>query len=100
MPVAGPTGRWYSAGQIKAPERSMYLVDSMAGETIDPLPGPFDTGNPNANGVPQTLEVDFRYSGVCLMLYLDGHNRPEGSWKDLADLQTQRRIKVQNLDKN
>lgn len=101
-PVAAgdPPQKWYTTGQIKAPERSMYLVDSLAGETIEPLPAPFDAGNLNANGIPTTLEVDFRYSGVCLMMYLDGHNKPEGPWKDLPELQTQRRIKVQNLDRN
>lgn len=87
---------WWTTGQIRVPERSMYLVDSYAGETIDPIPGPYDN-----ESTPKTIEVDFRYSGVCLMLFLDGHiDATQVPWTNLADLQGQRRIKVQNLDKN
>ena len=91
-----PPQKWFVTGQIKAPERSMYLVDSVAGETIDPIPGPFD----NSVSPSPTLEVDYRYSGVCLMLFLDGHSAPTGPWTDLNQLQGQRRIKVQRLDQN
>lgn len=109
--------KWWTTGQIKAPDRSMYLVDSLAGETIEPLPvappppipspvpasptGPFDNTTLNANGIPTTLEVDFRYSGVCLMLFLDGHSRPVSSFKDLNDLEFgSQHIRVRNLDRN
>lgn len=89
-------GRWYVTGQIKSPERSMYVVDSFAGETIEPVAGPYE----NDPSIPvETLEVDFRYNGVCLMLYMDGHSSPEGPWTDLVDLQSNRKIKVQDLDK-
>jgi prepilin-type N-terminal cleavage/methylation domain-containing protein len=89
------TGRWYTNGQIKAPERSMYLIDSFAGETIEPLAEPY-----NVDPAVGTCEVDFRYNGACLMLFLDGHSDPQTRWLDLADLQSNRRIKIQNLDRN
>ena len=106
-------GNWYVTGQIKAPDRSMYVVDSVAGETIDPdgaVGGPWD--NPmatatNSVSIPRlsqvttpNVQVDFRYNGACLMLMLDGHAQAEAPWRDLNDLQTGRRIKVQNLTQN
>jgi len=88
---------WYVNGQIKKPDRSMYLVDSLAGETIEPIDAPFMT---DMAVLPHTLEVDFRYSGACLMLFLDGHSSPQTPWANLADLQGSRRIKVTNLLNN
>ena len=85
-------GNWTSTGQIKAPERTMYLVDSFAGEVIAPEPGPFDTDL--TIGTP-TLEVDFRYNESCLMLFLDGHITPEDDWQTLQILQEDRGIIVQ-----
>lgn len=80
-----PTGRWYTTGQIRSPERSMYLVDSVAGAIIRPVPQPFDT-ELSAGGV-STLEVDFRYNGVCLMLFLDGSVAPQNRWVNVCDLE-------------
>ena len=106
-------GNWYVTGQIKSPDRSMYVVDSVAGETIDPdaaVGGPWD--NPmatatNSMSMPAfsqvstpNVQVDFRYNGACLMLMLDGHAQAEAPWRDLADLQVGRKIKVQNLTQN
>ncbi|MCH8151317.1 MAG: prepilin-type N-terminal cleavage/methylation domain-containing protein [Planctomycetes bacterium] len=95
--------RFYATGQIKAPERSMYLVDSVAGEVIEDEPEPFQADTP-------TLEVDFRYSGVCLMLFLDGHVATQGRWEDLDDLELTTtpdgqptrgdRVRVRNLTSN
>ena len=85
---------WIGNGQIKKPDRSMYLVDSLAGETIEPIDAPFKT---DMMVLPHTLEVDFRYSGACLMLFLDGHSSPQTPWTNLADLQGSRRIKVTSL---
>jgi hypothetical protein len=100
--TVGPTGQWYVTGQIKAPERSMYLVDSLAGETIEPDPVPYDNpANDPALASPSlTLEVDFRYNSACLMMMLDGHNEAQAMWRDLNEVQTGRRIKVQNLTQN
>lgn len=89
-------GRWYVTGQITAPERSMYLVDSLAGETIEPIAAPYDN---NSTLNPPTIEVDFRYSGVALMGFLDGHSAPEPPWTNLADLQLGHHVKVQKLDR-
>ncbi len=96
---------WFVTGQIKSPDRSMYIVDSAAGETIEPdgaVNGPWD--NPAVDGsaasVSTNLEVDFRYNGACLMLFLDGHSSAEGPWRDLGDLQASRKIRVQNLTQN
>ena len=83
---------WVLTGQIKSPERSMYLVDSLIGETIDPVDAPFDSAGP-------CLEVDFRYPGdVCLMLFLDGHAQTVSKFPDLVELQGKRQIRVQHLD--
>jgi len=87
---------WYTNGQIFAPVRSMYAVDSFAGETIEPAAAQFDNSQP-ASG-PKTIEVDFRYSGACLMLFLDGHVGPQTAWTNLADLQSTRPVKIQSLD--
>ena len=86
----GGANRWVTNGQIKAPDRSLYLVESYAGETIDPQDAAaWDVQN-------GTAEVDFRYSGVCLMLFLDGHTSQEGPWTNLAGLEGARRIRVTN----
>ncbi|MCZ6611866.1 MAG: prepilin-type N-terminal cleavage/methylation domain-containing protein [Planctomycetota bacterium] len=101
-PDEGGNG-WFSTGQIKAPERSMYLVDSVAGETIEDEPEPFQAGPTlGTPGSVPTLEVDFRYSGVCLMLFLDGHTEPVGQWQDICELEglDGRSIRIRNLTSN
>ncbi len=89
-------GRWYSQAQIRAPERSMYLVDSFAGEVIQQWPMRYKPEiEPDANGnvfdptprVPQENQVDFRYSDQCLMLFLDGHLEPQARWSGIEDLE-------------
>ncbi len=87
----------------------MYLVDSLIGETIDPIDPPFDSMGPDTNndGRADCLEVDFRYPGdVCLMLFLDGHAQTVAKFDNLDELQgsspgptkRSRQIRVQNLD--
>ena len=105
-----PGGRWYTTGQIRSPSRSMYLVDSFAGETINPVEivggeRPFDTTklwDCAGTGSPTTApaQVDFRYNGVCLMLFLDDHVDQQAEWTDLAELESNRRLKIRNLDQN
>ena len=104
--VTPETGWWFTTGQIKVPARSMYLVDSLAGETIsydptdvcgsssayDTVIGPGD--------VYSTTEVDFRYNDACLMLFLDGHVDQQAPWKDLVVLESKRHIKVAGLTRN
>jgi prepilin-type N-terminal cleavage/methylation domain-containing protein/prepilin-type processing-associated H-X9-DG protein len=77
-------GRWYSMGQIRVPDRSMFLVDSFAGEVIEPEGNPFGYA---WDVDAETVEVDFRYGGVCLMLFLDGHVEPQVRWNTLHDLE-------------
>jgi type II secretory pathway pseudopilin PulG len=86
------TGNWYVTGQIKTTDRSLYAVDSVAGETIDPDPavnGPWD--NPTVDGASAAAapnqQVDFRYNGTCLMLMLDGHSEPQSPFRDLWELE-------------
>ncbi|MSR29199.1 MAG: hypothetical protein EXS03_06460 [Phycisphaerales bacterium] len=77
-------GIYYTSGQIKRPSESVYLVDSRAGEIIDPLDSPW-------KGSDDLLcEVDFRYPGeTCLFLCLDGHVQTEAMWADIEELQGQ-----------
>lgn len=99
-------GRWYTTGQIKAPDRSMYLVDSLAGETIDPVFEAYDNTLPANPNTPKTIQVDFRYNGACLMMFLDGHSAPQTPWTTLTELegctdgstvQLGRGIRIRNL---
>jgi len=81
---------WYTNGQIRSPERSMYLVDSFAGETIEPETAPYQvarSGFGGQGGSKPPYEVDFRYSGQCLMLFLDSHVEPVGEWDEICDLE-------------
>lgn len=104
VPDSPPLGFWHTNGQIRVPERSMYLVDSFYGEIIgtneDAYVNPVAGGSggfslldddPNPTG-----EVDFRYSGTCLMLFLDGHIENVGPWPNLDYLQETLRINVTN----
>ncbi len=79
-------GRWIYQGQLRSPERTMYLVDSYRGSVIEPMPDAFDNAiQPDG---ARTIEVDFRYAGsVALMLMLDGSVRTEQRWTDLCDLE-------------
>lgn len=87
------TNGWYTNDMIKRPGQSVYLVDSRAGETIATTPDPWNVSS-------NTCEVEFRYVGdLTLMLYMDGHVTPESKWTDLTDLQQNRQIRVENLDK-
>jgi hypothetical protein len=87
----------YTRGEIRAPDRMMYLVDSYAGETI----GNNGDFNVAFDWKGKTCEVDFRYSGdTCLMLFLDGHTDQQGFWTNLEQLQENRRIKVTDVTTN
>ncbi|MCH2135305.1 MAG: prepilin-type N-terminal cleavage/methylation domain-containing protein [Phycisphaerales bacterium] len=86
--------RW-TIGQIKAPSRSVYLVDSIAGETIGGAPDS-DTYRDDTERAFSTIErrgelctqeVDFRYDGQCLVLKLDGSTEAITPWGTLEGLQ-------------
>jgi len=105
-------GRYLTASQIKFPSQAIYLVDSRAGEIIDPSEIPW-TGSDAG-----LCEVDFRYPGeTTLLLCMDGHVQTEAKWNTLQELQgpfftspasqpapgptdpTPRGLKVTNLDR-
>ncbi len=103
-PTRGLPARWYTHGQIRMPGRSMYLVDSFAGEVIQPwaeryqpnrsiggsdsdsTPGDGGGGDPPALVDPYN-QVDFRYSDLCLMLFLDGHSETQTQWAGIQELE-------------
>ena len=97
--------RWFVTGQIRQPEKSMYLVDSVAGEVIADEEDPYRLNSVGGPGIGQigaggTLEVDYRYAGdVCLMLMLDAHVESVNRFADLDELESKpRQIRVRNLD--
>lgn len=101
-----PRGNWYSMGQIRSPNRSLYLIDSFAGETIQPEAGPFHANDDDASGLASLREVDFRYNGVALILFLDAHVEPISPWGNLCGglepnpaqpNQTSRNVRVRDL---
>jgi type II secretory pathway pseudopilin PulG len=97
--TVGVGGQFYGLGQIKLPAKSLYLIDSFAGEVIeDDCPAwAFNNGDPAA-GEPPTGQVDFRYSGEAIILLLDGHVTSAGQWQNLDELENDRRIRVRNLN--
>lgn len=91
-------GKYWVTGQIKAPESSMYLMDSNLGELLG-INDPTLTPNANLN----LVGVDWRYSGgYALCLFLDGHvdGIPEFDSLRELELEIEPRVRVLNLDKN
>ena len=95
--------RYYTFGMLDAPSKSLYLVDSAAGETIshkndngddDESAWLFDFGNATltVDGGTSAVknpkgEIDYRYggnNGLCLILMLDGHVVQETPWSRLG----------------
>lgn len=95
-PASGPQKFWTN-GQIKSPSRSLAIVDSVAGETIEPVAAAFD--NPAATS-PNPCQIDFRYNGACLILFLDGHSGPEAPWLTFSELRDTRKVKIDLLNTN
>jgi prepilin-type N-terminal cleavage/methylation domain-containing protein len=116
--INGSNG-WWTNGQIALPAKSLYLVDSVAGEVIEVnAPGDPDTpdcapwnffsaafsfsgdgvGPPVTSTVQDTGEVDFRYQDAALILYLDSHVKAETRWNNLDELQSKRGIRVRQLN--
>ena len=110
--------RMITHSQIRAPDRSLYLVDSFRGESIGGSPqldrqdysdlteAAFHVSMPaDDGGAPATQEIDFRYSGQqrCLIMYLDGHVSTEARWRTFEDLTGSddivgRGVRVMDLD--
>jgi hypothetical protein len=80
--------RYYTYAMIHAPSRSVYLVDSVAGEIISDEVEPWDgvvfsNGGPISHGTNvATGEVDFRHNDECLMLMLDGSIERVARWSE------------------
>jgi len=101
------SGNWYTTAQVRHPARGLLLVDSFAGETIDPIDLTSGVG-PWEGDDPALGQVDFRYVGkVAGILFIDGHTEVQPQWTNLEDLQGAannptdhgRGVKVSNLDK-
>ena len=89
--ASGQLPRYYPSSQIRNPSSAVYLVDSRAGEVINPIAAPWQgTPTPVATGSPiiDLCEVDFRYPGdSCNFLCMDGHVQTEVRWDKIQDLQ-------------
>jgi prepilin-type N-terminal cleavage/methylation domain-containing protein len=86
--LSNASGTYFNFGQIVSPDVSVYLIDSRAAETIDPVDGtglaPFTTPETGDN----TGQVAFRYNGEsCCLLLLDGQVRSEAKFGSLAELE-------------
>jgi prepilin-type N-terminal cleavage/methylation domain-containing protein len=86
--LSNASGTYFTFGQVIVPDASVYLIDSRAAETIDPVDGtgltPFTTPETGDN----TGQVAFRYTGdACCMLLLDGQVRSETKFSTLTDLE-------------
>jgi prepilin-type N-terminal cleavage/methylation domain-containing protein len=112
--IAAEGGRWYTNAMIRMPAQSLYLIDSRAGETIEPpvfnaTSNQYDTDSlkrwrPINNASPQEprelCEVEFRYIGdLCCVLYLDAHVATQGKWTDFPELPNARQTRVDRLDR-
>ncbi len=89
-------GKWWTMGQMKRPEASMYCCDSNAGELLS-----FNSNNLSPNNATLDLVgVDWRYSGKnTLMLFLDGHVDTIPEWSGLAELERDLGVRVMNLER-
>ncbi len=94
--------------QIRVPDRMLYLIDSKAGEIIEPLEyayfnspssGSSDGSAPEAmdlTTINATGEVDYRYGNTCLSMMMDGHIESLGPWSNLEQLEQDWGIHVFN----
>ena len=79
-PAQNSNKGYYSTTRLRQPSRSMYLVDSLAGETIAPVLESYDVEN-------ETSEVDLRYGDQAVILLLDGHTESIGGFLNLDQLE-------------
>ncbi|MCH2161282.1 MAG: hypothetical protein MK085_05355 [Phycisphaerales bacterium] len=87
-------GRWFTRGQIRVPDRSVFLVDSLAGETIQE--------NDEGWGDPDhgfETEVDFRYIGNnSLILTFEGGVKTEPEFEGIEEMED-RGYRIHDLEK-
>ncbi len=92
--VEAGSNNWYSTAQIRFPTKSVYLIDSYAGETIQPNRQGFGDA---AQGIPN--QVDFRYIGdTALLLTMDGGIRSEAQFLDYEEFE-ERSYRLHDLDR-
>jgi prepilin-type N-terminal cleavage/methylation domain-containing protein len=93
--------------QIRVPDRMMYLIDSKAGEIIQPLCYAYlnPPSGSSADGDVQAVnladgvytgEVDFRYGNTALSMLMDGHIESVGNFASMEELENDRGIHVFN----
>lgn len=90
------SGFYWTHGQIKRPEASMYCTDSYIGEVLEFSNVNLDPNDPNLD----LVGVEWRYSGNnCIMLFLDGHVDTYGKWNGLRELEKDLGVRVLGLDR-
>jgi len=89
-------GQFWTFGQIKRPQQSMYCMDSSIGEMLFLNDANVSPNNPNLD----LVGVDWRYSGNnALILFLDGHVDTVPEWEGLEELEKDLGVRVLDLDK-
>lgn len=89
------SGRFFTTGQIKRPEASMYLMDSNLGEVLGINDATVNPNNPDLD----LFGVDWRYSGgYTNVLFLDGHVDSVAKWDNLRELDKDLGVRVWALD--
>jgi prepilin-type N-terminal cleavage/methylation domain-containing protein len=83
--------RYYTYAMINAPSSSVYLVDSVGGETIGSDIDSWDVSLTSGDGpISQDDEplsnVDFRHGDECMMLILDGSIARVAPWSERGPL--------------
>ncbi|MDP7005599.1 MAG: type II secretion system protein [Phycisphaerales bacterium] len=85
--------RYYTYEMIHAPSRSVYLVDSIAGETISDEEEPWvydfvmnSDGQLIDPSADTDGEVDYRYGDSCMILLLDGSIKMVEPWSERGPL--------------
>ena len=79
--------RYYTYDMLSAPSRSIYIVDSIAGETIETSTKHWQVNDPTTGGgivthdnIGPTGDIDFRYGDDCMVLLLDGSVNRLAPW--------------------
>lgn len=86
--------RYYTYSMMHAPDRSIYLVDSIFGETISDEEEAWDGAVSSAGGpishdaLDPTGEADFRYGDECMILTLDGSIVRLAPWSERGPMLT------------
>lgn len=89
------SGNWWTTGQIRRPDASMYCCDSNLGEILEVNDGTLNPLNPNLD----LVGAEFRYTGKqILMLFLDGGVGTLSEWGSLEELEKEQDVRVLGLD--